>query len=48
MIENEEIDSDSYENFQKMERERAYFESSVEEKKKKDKDFGKMILNIKK
>lgn len=47
-VENEEIDSDSYENFQKMERERAFFESTVEEKKKKDKDFGKMIKNVKK
>ena len=47
-IENCEIDSDSYDNFQKMEKERSFFESSIEEKRKKDKDFGKMIKNIKK
>lgn len=47
-FENGEIDSDSYANFQKMEKERAYFESTVEEKKKKDKNFGKMIRNVKK
>ncbi len=42
------IDADSYVNFQKMEKERAFFESSVEEKKKKDKNLGKMIKNIQK
>lgn len=42
------IDAESYDNFQKMERERQHFESSVEEKRKKDKDFGKMIKNVKK
>lgn len=47
-VENGEIDSDSYANFRKMEKERAFFESSVEEKKKKDKNFGKMIKNIQK
>lgn len=47
-IENGEIDEDSYVNFQKMEREKIHFESSVSEKKKKDKDFGKMIKNVKK
>lgn len=47
-VESGEIDASSYANFQKMEKERAFFESSVEEKKKKDKNFGKMIKNIKK
>ncbi|GAA3613541.1 ribosome small subunit-dependent GTPase A [Flavivirga amylovorans] len=47
-LENGDIDSDSYANFQKMEKERVFFESSVEEKRKKDKDFGKMVKNIKK
>jgi len=47
-VEKEEIDSDSYTNFQKMERERAFFESTVEERKKKDKDLGKMIRNVQK
>ncbi len=43
-----EIDKSSYENYRKMEREKAHFESSVEEKRKKDKEFGKMIKNYKK
>ncbi|WP_303317448.1 ribosome small subunit-dependent GTPase A [Flavivirga abyssicola] len=47
-VENGDIDSDSYTNFQKMEKESAFFESSVEEKRKKDKDFGKMVKHIKK
>ena len=47
-LENGAIDVDSYENFQKMERERQHFESSIEEKRQKDKDFGKMIKNVKK
>lgn len=47
-VEKGEIDSTSYANFQKMEKERVFFESSVEEKKKRDKSFGKMIKNIKK
>lgn len=47
-IENGEIDKDSYANFQKMEREKMHFESSAEEKKRKDKDLGKMIRNVQK
>ena len=47
-VENGEIDSESYANFRKMEKERAFYESSVEEKKKKDKSFGKMIKSVKK
>ncbi len=47
-VENGVIDSDSFANFQKMEKERAFFELTVEEKKKKDKNFGKMIKNVKK
>ena len=43
-----EIDKASYENYIKMEREKAYFESTIEEKQKKDKDFGKMVKNYKK
>ncbi len=42
------IDTDSYENYLKMEREKDFFESSVEERKKKDRNFGKMIKNFKK
>lgn len=43
-----EIDEKSYENFLKMEREKSYFESTLAEKRKKEKDFGKMVKNIKK
>ncbi len=47
-IETEELDPDSYANFMKMEKERRYFESNAIERKKKDKDFGKMIKSVKK
>lgn len=47
-VEKGEIDQASYENFMKMEREKAYFESSVVERRKKEKDFGKMLKNYKK
>ncbi len=47
-VDNEEIDGDSYNNYQKMEREKEHFESTVAEKRKKDKDFGKMIKRHKK
>jgi ribosome biogenesis GTPase len=48
VVERGEIDRDSYENYLKMEREKAYFESTVTEKRKKDKEFGKMVKNYKK
>ncbi len=47
-VENGYIDRASYKNYLKMEREKAHFESTVEEKRKKDKDFGKFINNYKK
>jgi ribosome biogenesis GTPase len=47
-VKNGEIDKNSYENYLKLEREKAHFESTVEEKRKKDKEFGKMIKNYKK
>ena len=47
-VANGDLDADSYSNFQRMERERAHFESSAEEKKTKDKNFGKMIKSFKK
>ncbi len=47
-VENGEIDEDSYFNFQKMLKEKMHFESDAIERKKKDKDFGKMIKNFKK
>jgi ribosome biogenesis GTPase len=43
-----EIDEDSYENYVKMEREKQHFESTITERRKKDKDFGKMIKHFKK
>lgn len=47
-IENGEIDKASYDNYLKMEKEKAYFESTVIERRKKDKEFGKMLKNYKK
>jgi ribosome biogenesis GTPase len=47
-IENGEIDAASYENYMKMEREQAHFESTVAERRKKDKEFGKFLKNYKK
>ncbi|MCZ4694603.1 ribosome small subunit-dependent GTPase A [Ancylomarina euxinus] len=47
-LESGEIDSLSYENYLRMEREKEHFESTVAERRKKDKDFGKMIKNYKK
>ena len=43
-----EIDGSSYENYLKMEREKEHFESTVAERRKKDKDMGKMIKHFKK
>jgi ribosome biogenesis GTPase len=43
-----EIDSAFYENYLKIEKEKAYFESTIAERRKKDKDFGKMVKNYKK
>jgi len=47
-VESGEIDRKSYENYIKLEKEKTYFETSALEKRKKDKDFGKMIKNFKK
>ena len=47
-VEKGEIDKNSYENYLKMEREKAHFESSMAEKRRKDKIFGKMMKNYKK
>ncbi len=47
-VEKGEIDRGSYENYLKMEREKAHFDLSVSEKRNKDKQFGKMIKNFKK
>lgn len=47
-VEEGEIDKNAFENYLRMEREKAYFESTVEERRKKDKEFGRMIKNYKK
>lgn len=47
-LEKGEIDSLSYENYRKMEREKSHFEATIAEKRKKDKEFGKIIRNYKK
>lgn len=47
-VEKGEIDKKSYENYLKMEREKAHFESTIEERRKKEKEFGKVIKNYKK
>ena len=47
-VENGDLDRAAYENYLKMEREKIHFQSSIAEKRKKDKDFGKMIKNYKK
>ncbi len=47
-VEKGEIDKDSYQNYLKMEREKNHFESTVTEKRKKDKELGKTIKYYKK
>jgi len=47
-VEKGEIDTASYENYLKMKREKAYFESTVAERRRKEKEFGKIIKNYKK
>jgi ribosome biogenesis GTPase len=47
-IENEELDEDSYINFIKMRKEQMHFDTDAKERRKKDKDFGKMIKTIQK
>jgi len=42
------LDKSSYENYLKMEREKDHFESTLAEKRQKDRDFGKMVKNYKK
>jgi ribosome biogenesis GTPase len=47
-VERGEVDNASYENYLKMQREKAHFESTVAERRRKDKEFGKIIKNYKK
>jgi ribosome biogenesis GTPase / thiamine phosphate phosphatase len=44
----EEMDKSSYENYLKMEKEKSHFESTIAERRRKDKTFGKMLKNYKK
>lgn len=45
-LEQGELDEGKYANYVRMERERKYFESDALERKKKDKDLGKLIKNV--
>jgi ribosome biogenesis GTPase len=47
-VENGSIDRASYENYLRMEREKAFFESTVAERRKRDKIFGRITKNYKK
>ena len=47
-LDNNELSLETYENYLKMEKERMHFESSSLERKKKGKDLGKLIKNMKK
>lgn len=47
-VDSGEMDQKSYENFLKLEREKSHFESTIAERRKKDKKFGKMVKQIKK
>lgn len=47
-VENGEINEASYENYRKMEREKAHFEATIAEKRKREKEFGKIMKNYKK
>jgi ribosome biogenesis GTPase / thiamine phosphate phosphatase len=47
-VEKGEIDRNSYDNYMKMEKEKEHFESTVAERRKKDKGFSKMLKNYKK
>ena len=47
-VEKGEIENSAFENYLRMEREKAHFESTVEERRKKDKEFGEMLKNYKK
>lgn len=46
-LEKGEIDEASFANYRKMEKEKMHFEADALERKKKDKDFGKMVKGVK-
>jgi len=47
-VEKGELDRNSYENYLRMQREQAYFESTVAERRRKEKIFGKILKNYSK
>jgi ribosome biogenesis GTPase len=47
-VEKGEIDKGSHENYLRMLREKSHFEATVVERRKRDKEFGKMMKNYKK
>jgi ribosome biogenesis GTPase len=47
-VDSGEIENGYYQNYLKLEKEKERFELSVPEKRRKDKDFGKMVKNFKK
>jgi ribosome biogenesis GTPase len=47
-LENGELDEKSYNNYIKMEKEKNHYESTLEERKRKDKSLGKIVKNYKK
>jgi ribosome biogenesis GTPase len=47
-LENGDLDPDSYDNYLKIEKEKAHFEASQLERRKKDKDLAKILKNYKK
>lgn len=46
-VDNGDLDGNAYQNYLKMQREEAHFETSIAEKRKKDKGFGKMVKEVK-
>jgi len=44
-VNNGEVDKNSYDNYIRLQREKAHYESTVAEKRKKDKVFGKLLKN---
>ena len=46
-VENGGLDRASYENYLRLEREKAHFASTLEERRKKEKEFGKMTKQFK-
>lgn len=47
-LKNNELEEATYLNYLKIEREKTHYEASVAEKRKRDKEFGKMVKRIKK